>query len=122
MTPLLTPPFASGPCRLKGPDSKLCPWLALLPKSFSTTLFFSEQELGWLKGTTLHTATRWVAGGCKDLSRVARQCKQRVHRWEWSGGYFEHSLVRKGRRSFSLNSVFRSLVSDTLDRAGPGGS
>ena len=60
MTPLLTPPFASGPCRLKGPDSKLCPWLALLPKSFSTTLFFSEQELGWLKGTTLHTATRWV--------------------------------------------------------------
>ncbi|GAB4816950.1 hypothetical protein N2152v2_003996 [Parachlorella kessleri] len=44
--------------RLKGPESKLCPWLVLLPKSFSTTLFFSEQELGWLKGTTLHTATR----------------------------------------------------------------
>jgi hypothetical protein len=34
------------------------PWLELLPSSFSTTLFFSELDMQWLKGTTLFTATR----------------------------------------------------------------
>lgn len=43
--------------RLRERESKLCPWLTLLPKSFGTTLFFSERELDWLRGTTLHKAT-----------------------------------------------------------------
>lgn len=35
-------------------------WLALLPDAFSTTQYFSELDLQWLRGTTLHKATRWV--------------------------------------------------------------
>lgn len=34
----------------------LGPWLALLPQSFSTLLYFGEEDLGWLRGTTLHAA------------------------------------------------------------------
>jgi hypothetical protein len=33
-------------------------WLALLPTSFTTTLYFSELDMQWLRGTTLYTATR----------------------------------------------------------------
>ncbi|KAL4425721.1 hypothetical protein ABPG75_009737 [Micractinium tetrahymenae] len=36
----------------------LLPWLALLPDDFGTTLYFSELDLQWLRGTTLHKATR----------------------------------------------------------------
>jgi hypothetical protein len=38
----------------------LAPWVALLPSSFCTTLFYSELDLQWLRGTTLLTATRRV--------------------------------------------------------------
>lgn len=34
------------------------PWLALLPSTFSTPLYFSGPDLQWLRGTTLHKATR----------------------------------------------------------------
>lgn len=36
----------------------LLPWLALLPDDFGTTLYFSELDMQWLRGTTLHKATR----------------------------------------------------------------
>ena len=42
------------------------PWLALLPDSFSTTLFFSELDMQWLRGTTLHTATRLRQKALRD--------------------------------------------------------
>lgn len=41
-----------------GGRSPLEPWLALLPDSFSTTQYFSELDMQWLRGTTLHKATR----------------------------------------------------------------
>jgi hypothetical protein len=42
--------------RLLGRRSDLQPWLSLLPTSFGTPLYWEEEELGWLKGTTLHRA------------------------------------------------------------------
>ena len=46
-----------------GEGGGMLPWLALLPDSFSTTLYFSELDLQWLRGTTLHKATRCAALG-----------------------------------------------------------
>lgn len=43
--------------RLRGKESPLRPWIALLPTSFSTPLFWSDDELEWLKGTALYKAT-----------------------------------------------------------------
>lgn len=42
----------------RGGPSPLEPWLALLPDTFSTTQYFSELDLQWLRGTTLFNATR----------------------------------------------------------------
>lgn len=42
--------------RARGAESLLRPWLALLPSAFATPLFWSEEELAWLKGTTLFKA------------------------------------------------------------------
>ena len=44
--------------RQGGSGGGVQPWLALLPSAFSTTLFFSEPDMQWLRGTTLHKATR----------------------------------------------------------------
>ena len=46
--------------RLRGKESPLRPWIALLPSTFSTPLFWTEAELEWLKGTTLYKATQYV--------------------------------------------------------------
>lgn len=43
--------------RRLGPASQLHPWLRLLPKTFTTTLFWKDEEVEWLAGTTLHRAT-----------------------------------------------------------------
>lgn len=47
----------------KGKTSQLFPWIALLPTSFSTPLFWSKDELEWLKGTSLYHATLCVLLG-----------------------------------------------------------
>ena len=44
--------------KMRGKDSPLRPWMALLPTSFSTPLFWSDDELEWLKGTALYKATQ----------------------------------------------------------------
>lgn len=43
--------------RVRGKASPLHPWIALLPTTFDTPLFWDDEELGWLQGTALHTAT-----------------------------------------------------------------
>lgn len=60
-----------------GGDQGLLPWLALLPDDFGTTLYFSELDLMWLRGTTLHKATRWVGGA--DVNRGAPAMLGLVH-------------------------------------------
>jgi len=42
--------------RTRGAGSPLKPYISLLPASFSTPLFWDEEDLGWLRGTTLHKA------------------------------------------------------------------
>ena len=44
--------------KLRGADSPLRPWIALLPATFSTPLFWNDADLEWLKGTTLYKATQ----------------------------------------------------------------
>lgn len=46
------------------------PWVALLPQHFTTTPYWSELDLHWLRGTTLHKATRW-AGACSWFMKLA---------------------------------------------------
>lgn len=46
-----------------GGAGPLAPWLALLPGAFGTTQHFSELDLQWLRGTTLHRATRCARRG-----------------------------------------------------------
>jgi hypothetical protein len=43
--------------RLRGRDSPLAPWIALLPDEFQTPLFWGREEVSWLRGTALHRAT-----------------------------------------------------------------
>lgn len=43
--------------KVREKDSSLRFWLPLLPKHFSTPLFWKDDELAWLRGTTLHIAT-----------------------------------------------------------------
>ena len=77
------------------------PWLALLPDSFSTTLFFSELDMQWLRGTTLHTATRLRQKALRDswarLEPAARQLAERagaaagaptLEDWLWANSVF----------------------------------
>lgn len=42
---------------MRGEESAFSPWLRLLPHSFSTPLFYPDEELELLKGTALHRAT-----------------------------------------------------------------
>lgn len=63
--------------RLKGRDSPLCPWIRLLPGSFSTTLYFSQEELQWLRGTTLHRASQLRDKALQQQwRRLAPACQQ----------------------------------------------
>jgi hypothetical protein len=76
------------------------PWLALLPDSFSTTLFYSELDMQWLRGTTLHTATRLRQKALRDtwaqLEPAARQLAERsgatgapsLDDWLWANSVF----------------------------------
>jgi hypothetical protein len=43
--------------RARGEASPMRPWMALLPAAFATPLYWTEGELGWLRGTALHKAT-----------------------------------------------------------------
>ena len=49
--------------------SPLRPWLAMMPDAIPTPLFWSEEDLQWLRGTTLEVATRRV---CKRDAREPR--------------------------------------------------
>lgn len=40
--------------KLKGDESYLHPWISVLPQSFSTPVCWTEEELQWLQGTSLH--------------------------------------------------------------------
>ena len=40
-----------------GERSPLAPWLALLPRQINTPLFWDDEDLRWLQGTTLYRAT-----------------------------------------------------------------
>ena len=44
--------------RMRGSDSAWAPWIAALPQTFSTPLFFGKAELAQLAGTTLYHATQ----------------------------------------------------------------
>jgi hypothetical protein len=44
--------------KLRGRESPLRPWIALLPTKFNTPLFWSDNDLEWLKGTSLYKATQ----------------------------------------------------------------
>lgn len=46
------------PCRMRGEESAYSPWLRLLPHTFSTPLFYPDEELELLKGTSLYKATQ----------------------------------------------------------------
>lgn len=75
-------------------------WLALLPTSFGTTLFFSELDMQWLRGTTLYTATRLrrdsLRGAWEKLEPSARQLAQAsglqaapgLDDWLWANSVF----------------------------------
>ncbi|PRW58784.1 ribulose-1,5 bisphosphate carboxylase oxygenase large subunit N- chloroplastic isoform X1 [Chlorella sorokiniana] len=82
-----------------GGPSPLEPWLALLPDAFSTTQYFSELELQWLRGTTLHKATRLRQKGLREawmrLEPVARQLSEAegappatLEDWVWANSLF----------------------------------
>lgn len=43
-----------------GDRSTLAPWLALMPRQFNTPLFWNDDDLDWLRGTTLYRATLYV--------------------------------------------------------------
>jgi len=47
--------------KMKGGDSYLKSWISLLPKEFSLPLAWTVDELEWLRGTSLYTATMCVA-------------------------------------------------------------
>eukprot|EP00887_Chlorella_sp_A99_P000944 scaffold5.g944.t1 len=55
----------------------LGPWLALLPQEFTTPLFFSDGDLDWLRGTTLHAAAnvrrRALQASWQRLEPAARE-------------------------------------------------
>ena len=42
----------------RGDQSELAPYIASLPATFSTPLFFNQSELELLRGTALYEATR----------------------------------------------------------------
>jgi len=44
--------------RAKGGTSAFAPWLTMLPSTFSTSLYYTEDEMDALRGTTLYTATK----------------------------------------------------------------
>ena len=44
--------------RLKGPDSEWGPFLAVLPETFDTPLYFSPAELDALEGSSVHLASQ----------------------------------------------------------------
>jgi hypothetical protein len=44
--------------KLRGRDSPLRPWIALLPAKFNTPMFWDDADLEWLKGTSLYKATQ----------------------------------------------------------------
>jgi hypothetical protein len=46
--------------KLRGRNSPLRPWIALLPTKFNTPLFWDDADVEWLKGTTLYKATQYV--------------------------------------------------------------
>lgn len=58
-----------------GGKPALGPWLALLPASFGTPLYWSEDELSWIRGTTLHAAAivrrRAIEGAWPRLAPAA---------------------------------------------------
>lgn len=72
-----------------GGGPSLLPWLALLPQDFGTTLYFSEPDMQWLRGTTLHKATRWVGSWC---TLVAAPPLLRPHCRVWSASH--HACTR----------------------------
>ena len=90
----------SGGARASASASDARPWLALLPDSFSTTLFFSELDMQLLRGTTLHTATRMRGKVLRDswsrLEPAARQLAERagvagaptLEDWLWANSVF----------------------------------
>lgn len=63
--------------KLRQRESPLRPWIALLPSKFNTPLFWNDNDLEWLKGTTLYKATQIKKGMLQDTWRriepVARQ-------------------------------------------------
>lgn len=63
--------------RLRGKESPLHPWLVLLPSEFSTTLFWDDKELEWVRGTSLYKATKLkkeaLRGWWQRLEPVAQQ-------------------------------------------------
>ena len=46
--------------RLLGERSEWAPWIAALPREFTTPPFFRGAEMDELMGTALHRATRWA--------------------------------------------------------------
>ena len=57
--------------KMKGDDSYLKSWISLLPKEFSLPLAWTVDELEWLRGTSLYSATM-----CVVLTEIMRVLKK----------------------------------------------
>lgn len=64
--------------RSKGSQSPLNAWISLLPQSFSTPLFWNDDELSWLKGTTLEKAVKVKKRALQEAWQRLEPCCQRL--------------------------------------------
>lgn len=62
--------------KLRGTSSYLSPWLAILPERFSLPMCWTDDELEWLKGTSLHKGTMLKR---KELERVWEELEPICH-------------------------------------------
>jgi hypothetical protein len=64
--------------RSKGSQSPLNAWISLLPQTFSTPLFWNDDELSWLKGTTLEKAVKVKKRALQEAWQRLEPCCQRL--------------------------------------------
>lgn len=64
--------------RSRGAQSPLNAWISLLPQTFTTPLFWSDDELSWLRGTTLEKAVNVKKQSLQEAWRRLEPCCQRL--------------------------------------------
>ena len=86
-------------CRLQGEQSYWRPYIDVLPRTINTPLFWRDDELEQLRGTTLYGTSRPVVDRCRIERELTRE------------SVAEHTRQRKA----TVLKSYRDLVSKVLE-------